>query len=95
MQAHLWGGQLSPAEGVDRLEVDGGRLQRLRLLSVDVSRHHGNGRLGRYHRDGDALGGGFDERQRLGPPHRTGPDCQLLQRQRQRQVRDRLMLQPL
>lgn len=95
MQCYLGGGQLShspaaAAERVDsapcrrpaaRLQVDGGRLQRLRarrLLAIDVSGHHGNGRLGRHYRDGYALAGGLDERQRLGGGHRATPDGQFL-----------------
>lgn len=69
-----------------RLEVNRGRLQRLRtrcLLSVNVCSYHGNGSLGWHHGDGDALGGGLDERQRLGRPYRTTPDCQLLEKDRQ------------
>lgn len=67
---------------VGRLEVDGGRLQRFRarrLLSVNVCGHHGNGSLGRHHRDGYALAGRLDEGEGLGwCPHRTTSYCQLL-----------------
>lgn len=61
---------------VGRLQVDGGRLQRVRvrrLLSVNVCGHHGNRCLGWHHRDGDALAGRLDEgERRLGRrPHRT------------------------
>lgn len=93
-ESYLGGGQLSDspaaAERVGsgprrhpaaRLQVDGGRLQRLRarhLLSVDACGHHGNGRLGRHHGDGDALAGRLDEGQRLGGPHGAASDSEFL-----------------
>lgn len=107
VQWYLRGRQLSgsPAEGVDSsgrhsaggLEVDGGRLQRLRarrLLSVNVCGHHGNGSLCRHHRDGDALARRLDERQGLGRPYRTTSYCQLLWERQKRGLLKRKKRQP-
>lgn len=73
------------------MQVDGGRLERLRtqhLLSVNVCRHHGNGSLGRHHRDGDALTGRLDEGEGFGGrPHRTTSDGELLSHKTHKQWR--------